>query len=812
MGIGSKAWQDWVAEEDEGLEILKAAWDRGLSTWDTANVYSSGINEEIIGKAIRKFEIPREKLTILAKCFGTVPAEPGIFNWPFEPQLRSSRDYVNQGGLSRGAIFTAVDASLKRLGTDYIDLLQIHRYDATVPPEETMKALHDLVEAGKVRYIGASSMWAYQFARMQFIAERNGWTKFISMQNCYNLCYREEEREMNKFCNETGVGLIPWGPLFSGLLAQPLGVETARSKINIARSGGLTEADEAIIKRVEEMAAKKGWKMSQVALAWIRGKGCIPIDRRVKCDEAYPVCNRCKKSSLICGGLRNAGNWIFLDENVYAAGQRKRQRGPNVKKDYVTSDDYQRLSYNGRKAFSTSLEVDWVNAASPAESAGLSILPSLNTPPDELALTYYIRHHVEVSEKWPELADRWDSHMKSALADQYESQPRSVLSLAISAVSHATFGRAQRSHFASAAASTQYSRALVKANMALSDANEATQDDTLLAVMLLSFYENVALKTTSDSASQDMESMSARSFAHHDGAMAMLKLRRQQDQRTKCSFELDKLIRRQLMETLLLRSMPPPSWIQNGWQFGEDGYAHELDYCTVQAAKLRHQAKSLLSDRAHFTPVARPGKKGSLQSVLAQAETLNDVLIIWANQRPAHDGYRVHTVQDDERSKTGNRILDSTIHVYPSVGHAAMWNRYRAVRLIVHEVRLRISLELAKHAGADTRMLGQNAKQSIESVADDVCASIPYFLGLIGCERVAGHDVVVVKKAPPSLNMFVKASEASFLCWPLNELVMISEVPERLVGYAKDRLLDVSEIVDDGVMASIAANRFPTVQ
>jgi len=140
-----------------------------------------------------------------------------------------------------------------------------------------MKALHDLVQGGKVHYIGASSMWTYQLARMQFIAEKNGWTKFVSMQNRYNLCYREEEREMNKFCDETGVGLIPWAPLFSGLLAKPLGVDSARSKSSIAMSGGLTKADEAINKRVQEVAEKKGWKMSQVALAWIRGKGCIPI-------------------------------------------------------------------------------------------------------------------------------------------------------------------------------------------------------------------------------------------------------------------------------------------------------------------------------------------------------------------------------------------------------------------------------------------------------------------------------------------------------------------------------------------------------
>ncbi|KAI4087708.1 MAG: hypothetical protein LQ339_008835 [Xanthoria mediterranea] len=277
MGIGSPQWQDWIMSEEEGLKTLKVAWDRGVTTWDTANVYSSGANEEVIGKAIQKFNIPREKLTILAKIRGTVPEDKGIFNWFFEGQMAKSKDYINQGGLSRGAIMKAVEASLKRLGTEYIDLLQVHRFDPTVSPAETMKALHDLVRMGKVHYIGASSMWTYQFASMQFMAEKNGWTKFISMQNYYHLCYREEEREMNKFCNETGVGIIPWGPLFGGLLAKPLGVESTRSQMSVAMSGGLTEADEGIIKRVQEVAEKKGWKMSQVALAWVRGKGCVPI-------------------------------------------------------------------------------------------------------------------------------------------------------------------------------------------------------------------------------------------------------------------------------------------------------------------------------------------------------------------------------------------------------------------------------------------------------------------------------------------------------------------------------------------------------
>ena len=211
----------------KALPLLKAAFDRGLNTvsgaqgspdvgsgcslclqWDTANVYSNGVSEEIIGKAIKKYEIPRQKLVILTKCCGTT-REGNDPDTLALKDIDKTVDYVNQRGLSRQGIFNAVDASLRRLDTPYIDLLQIHRFDKTTPVEETMEALHDLVKSGKVRYIGASSMWAYQFATMQFTAERRGWTKFVSMQNYYNLLYREEEREMNRFCNETGVGLIP---------------------------------------------------------------------------------------------------------------------------------------------------------------------------------------------------------------------------------------------------------------------------------------------------------------------------------------------------------------------------------------------------------------------------------------------------------------------------------------------------------------------------------------------------------------------------------------------------------------------------
>ena len=282
MSFGSKEWQPWVIEEDEAFPLLKAAYDKGLNTWDTANVYSNGVSEEIIGKAVKKYNIPRNKLVILSKCYGYVGEEPGIRGIMYGQKIAQSKDYVNRGGLSRTAIFEAVNASLKRLDMDYIDLLQIHRFDPHTPLEETMEALHDLVKSGKVHYIGASSMWAYQFALLQFTAERNGWTKFVSMQNHYNLLYREEEREMNAFCDETGVGLIPWAPLCRGHLARPPSAfgSTIRSegeKTNPVFTTGHAESDQRILERVQEIAEKKGWKMSHVALAWINKRVSSPI-------------------------------------------------------------------------------------------------------------------------------------------------------------------------------------------------------------------------------------------------------------------------------------------------------------------------------------------------------------------------------------------------------------------------------------------------------------------------------------------------------------------------------------------------------
>ncbi|KAI9903495.1 hypothetical protein N3K66_000024 [Trichothecium roseum] len=261
--LGSSRWLPWVLEEEE---------------WDTANSYSNGESERLMGKALREFNIPRRKVVLMTKCFRVVcddeHFDPGASTHMHHDIADTSKDYVNQWGLSRSAIYQAVDASLERLGTTYIDVLQIHRFDTSVPPEETMSALHDVVRSGKVRYIGASSMWAHQFAILQHVADKNGWTKFVSMQNHYNLLYREEEREMNKYCDLTGVGLIPWAPLAGGRLARRPNqtADTVRTSVN--KGGGFYEPSDdghsaLIVSRVEEIADSRGWPMSHVGLAWL---------------------------------------------------------------------------------------------------------------------------------------------------------------------------------------------------------------------------------------------------------------------------------------------------------------------------------------------------------------------------------------------------------------------------------------------------------------------------------------------------------------------------------------------------------------
>ncbi|KAI9458051.1 NADP-dependent oxidoreductase domain-containing protein [Boletus coccyginus] len=278
MTLGSSKWTPWVLDEEPSLDLLKAAWDLGINTIDTANIYSNGESERLVAKFIQKYQIPRHQIVIASKCFGLVADDVSVHAL-FAPGIEDLPKYVNQSGLSRAAIFNAVDASLARLETPYLDLLQIHRYDHKVPAEETMKALHDLVQSGKVRYIGASSMRCWQFAHLNEVASKNGWTKFVSMQPQYSLLYREEEREMLAYCKFNGIGVIPWAPLASGVLARPVGTETVRlaSTKGTVFERGFSEADKTIVNRVEELAKKKGVKMAQIALAWVGQKVVSPI-------------------------------------------------------------------------------------------------------------------------------------------------------------------------------------------------------------------------------------------------------------------------------------------------------------------------------------------------------------------------------------------------------------------------------------------------------------------------------------------------------------------------------------------------------
>lgn len=292
MSYGSPEWQGWVLNEEESLPLLEYAYKAGIRTWDTADVYSHGQSEQIIGKAIKKYNIPRENLVILSKCyFGVTP--DSVSN-QISVSSVNDNDMLNQVGLSRKHIIDAVDKSIARLGT-YIDVLQIHRLDRSTPREEIMRALNDVVESGKVRYIGASSMAAWEFQELQNIADRHGWHKFISMQNYYNLIYREEENEMIPYCNHTGVGLIPWSPVARGALTRPYSSrDTLREKTDnylksLIRSRD-DKVDEEIINRVEEVAKKIGKSMAQVAIAWTLSKKdvcpIVGLNKPERIDEA----------------------------------------------------------------------------------------------------------------------------------------------------------------------------------------------------------------------------------------------------------------------------------------------------------------------------------------------------------------------------------------------------------------------------------------------------------------------------------------------------------------------------------------------
>ncbi|KAI0631592.1 Aldo/keto reductase [Trametes polyzona] len=269
MSYGDPGWQDWVLGEEEGIKHIKFAYEHGITTFDTADVYSNGLSEIILGKAIKQLNLPREELVILTKVYFPVASEFGVNTLMKKPE---ELGIINQKGLNRKHIFDSVKASLKRLQVDYIDVLQCHRFDYDTPIEETMQALHDVVKAGYVRYIGMSSCYAYQFIQMQNYAITHNLTPFISMQNHYSLVYREEEREMFPTLKQFGVGSIPWSPLARGLLTRPVDASSKRGNSDWFIGRYKNEATVQIVNRVEELAKKKNAKMAQIALAWILSK------------------------------------------------------------------------------------------------------------------------------------------------------------------------------------------------------------------------------------------------------------------------------------------------------------------------------------------------------------------------------------------------------------------------------------------------------------------------------------------------------------------------------------------------------------
>ncbi len=296
MTYGSPQWRPWVLDEAASRPIVRKAVEAGINFFDTADMYSNGVSEIVTGKLLREFT-RREDTVVATKVFFPVFDDIGLS--PGSAPKSALRP--NQQGLSRKHILAAIDASLQRLGLDYVDLYQIHRWDYHTPIEETMQALHDVVAAGKARYIGASSMWAWQFARAQEFARSNGLTSFVSMQNHYNLVYREEEREMIPLCRDSGVALIPWSPLARGFLAGNRARDdkqagaTARSRSDeFAQDMYYRDDDFAVVKVLGELAAERGVSNARIAYAWLLARGVtapiVGASRLEHMEEALAAC------------------------------------------------------------------------------------------------------------------------------------------------------------------------------------------------------------------------------------------------------------------------------------------------------------------------------------------------------------------------------------------------------------------------------------------------------------------------------------------------------------------------------------------
>ncbi|KGQ02155.1 hypothetical protein PAAG_11109 [Paracoccidioides lutzii Pb01] len=536
-------------------------------------------------------------------------------------------------------------------------------------------------------------------------------------------------------------------------------------------------------------------------------RGCRTCKRRrVKCDEARPFCSRCQKANLTCKQVENS-NFIFLNENEFVIGRLKRPRGPNVRA-RSESKAGERVESTPSKNKTKGLHGSSGNAVEDlvrrALEPQLNITPTHEVSLDQYAVFYYYRNFLQMEHIIPGIVD---SHLNYVMAGCCFSQPQSVLGHAIFAVSYATFARAEKSYSALTRAATTYLKALMKTKMSLYNASYAKDDEVLLAVMLLSFYENTAMDSRAPPISGlVLLNLVSRIFAHHDGALALLDLRRKQSQRTKCGLGLDKVVRRQLLRSLLLRSSAPPSWLADGAEYGEVGSLLELDRCTVEVSKIRERAKNLLLLSPKFSPVDWYGGTTILNQLLEDAWATDGLLVSWTNNLPMQYLYSTIAIQNNwSRIK----LFDPTaVHIYPTVGQAAMWNRYRVIRLALNEVILKILsiLDEITNSVGTTESLAAAVKLTIKRMADDLCRSVPYMLGIFEAMAADGRDAAVITNVPTSGKITVKATTGALLCWPLAMTAMMCAIiPDKNLQYLRICMLEVSEVVHDGVLERMAA-------
>ncbi|PQE04591.1 negative acting factor protein [Rutstroemia sp. NJR-2017a BBW] len=550
-------------------------------------------------------------------------------------------------------------------------------------------------------------------------------------------------------------------------------------------------------------------------------RGCRTCkSRRVKCDEARPICKRCKKGKFTCEGFENTDGLIFLNENEYVGGARKRPRGPNVS---TTTSHGRSIS---RTPATPTNESQRPTILPPTRNMGTTHycqqglrLPTLQLPVltvslEDQALTYYswsqgvatrtnLDHSTADLESITSFATAVVMRQEPLLS--LSDCPNPILTLSILAISHASFGRARKVQSALAAGGAKYCKALKMINLALKDPLQATRDEILLATIILSHYENSIFRKPQIS-EHDIKSMAAKTFAHHDGAMAVLHLRRQRNhhQCDAMSANVDRVVRNHLIRSLIMRCMQVPVWLRDGAEYGEAGLALGLDRLMVETADLRHRAADLQYDLTTIPKAGRVAQMLKLHGVLATAQRLDESFVAWARDVPMEDYWRMFRVEDDGvvRDESNDDIFNGCVHIYPTMGHLGLWSRYRAFRLHVIDITVRI-LSFAKTIEVDLQSMEESARTKIEKLASDFCASIPHALKAVDIHPTAGNPVVS-RRPPADQKHLAEATTARILCWPLAMTTLVESIPEQYAKYLKRRLLDVSEIVDDGLLERMA--------